>query len=344
LSSIHKAAGAEPPVRACLFGLSGLILTADERAFFASSQPLGFILFARNIESPDQVCALTAALRECVGRADAPVLIDQEGGRVARLKPPHWHHLPPAAAIAGLPPEEAQEAAWLAGRIIAADLSPLGIDVACAPVLDVLQPDLATDVIGDRSYGSDPAAVSALGRAMAEGLLAGGVLSVAKHIPGHGRAQVDSHFALPRVDAPRGLLESTDFMPFRALRDLPFGMTAHIVYPAIDPDLPATQSPRVVEEIIRGCIGFDGFLLSDDVCMAALEGPVGARAAKALAAGCDAVLHCNGDLAEMQAVAAMSPALTGKPLARWQRIKRPAPQSFDVGEGAARLAALLPQA
>lgn len=330
--------------RACLFGLSGLSLTTKERAFFAECQPLGFILFARNIETPSQVRALVDELRACVGRPGAPVLIDQEGGRVARLKPPHWHKLPPAAQIAALPLENAGKAAWLAGRIIAADAAALGIDVACAPVLDVIQPDVATDVIGDRSYGSDPALVARLGQAMAEGLLAGGVLPVAKHIPGHGRAQVDSHHALPRVSTPLAELEATDFAPFRALHGLPIGMTAHIVFDAVDTDLPATQSPRLIAEIIRGSMGFDGFLLSDDVCMQALTGSVGDRTKKALAAGCDAVLHCNGKLSEMREVAAASPNLTGKAWDRWQRIDRPAAQSFDLADGVTRLAALLPQA
>lgn len=330
--------------RACLFGLSGLSLTAKERAFFTESQPLGFILFARNIKDPAQVRALVESLRECVSRPDAPVLIDQEGGRVARLKPPHWHKLPPAARIAAMPQERAAEAAWLAGRIIAADVSALGIDVACAPVLDVVQPGVATDVIGDRSYGSDPEIVSALGRAMADGLLAGGVLPVAKHVPGHGRAEVDSHFDLPRVTTPLPDLEESDFAPFRALHDLPIGMTAHIVFDAIDPHLPATQSPRLIADIIRGSIGFDGFLLSDDVCMQALAGSVGDRTTKALVAGCDAVLHCNGKLSEMREVADASPPLDSKAWDRWHTIERPLAQPFELAEGVARLAALLPQA
>lgn len=329
--------------KACLFGVGGTRLTPEERIFFADAQPLGFILFARNIEDPTQITALVQALRDSVGRADAPVLIDQEGGRVARLRPPHWHALPAAARIAALPEPEASEAAWLVGRIIAADVSAVGIDVACAPVLDVLQPGVGTDVIGDRSFGCDAATVARLGQAVAEGLLAGGVLPVAKHIPGHGRAQVDSHVGLPRVDAACAELSATDFAPFRALNNLPIGMTAHIVYEAIDPNLPATQSPLVVREIIRGAIGFDGFLLSDDVCMAALSGSVGERTATALAAGCDAVLHCDGRLDEMAEVAAASPPLTGEAWQRWQRIQRLAAQPFDIVAGAAGLAALVPQ-
>jgi beta-N-acetylhexosaminidase len=327
--------------RACLFGVAGKTLTAAERAFFADVQPLGFILFARNVEQPAQVCALVAALRAAVGRPDAPVLIDQEGGRVARLRPPHWQVLPTAARIGALPPGPAAEAAWLAGRLIACDLAALGIDVACVPVLDVVPPGIETQVIGDRSYGADPATVARLGRAMADGVLAGGVLPVAKHLPGHGRAQVDSHHDLPRVTAARDELDATDFAPFRALADLPLGMTAHIVFDALDPDRPATQSPVAIAEGIRGLIGFDGFLLSDDVCMAALTGSLVERTTAALAAGCDAVLHCNGDLAEMRAVAAASPCLTGQAWDRWQRIARPDPQPFDPAAGAARLAALL---
>ncbi len=329
---------------ACLFGLAGPRLTAEECTFFTETQPLGFILFARNVEEPAQVRALVRALRDSVGRADAPVLIDQEGGRVARLRPPHWHALPAAAHIAALPEPEASEAAWLAGRIIAADVSGVGVDVACAPVLDVLQPGVVTDVIGDRSFGPNPVTVARLGRAVAEGLLAGGVLPVAKHIPGHGRAQVDSHVDLPKVSACLADLEANDFAPFRALSDLAIGMTAHIVYLAVDPVLPATQSPRVIHEIVRGAIGFDGFLLSDDVCMAALSGSVGERTAKALAAGCDAVLHCNGRLDEMAEVAAAAPSLAGEAWQRWQRIQRPMAQPFDIAAGVARLDVLMPLA
>ena len=324
-----------------LFGLSGLNPTAEERAFFAEVQPLGFILFARNIGYPDQVRALVASLREAVGRADAPVLIDQEGGRVARLRPPHWHALPAAAMIAGLGSDAAAEAAWLTGRLIAHDCAGLGIDIACAPVLDVLAPDVATQVIGDRSFGPTPEVVSILGRHMANGLFAGGVLPVAKHVPGHGRAQVDSHHALPTVDASLTDLQAVDFAPFRALNDLPLGMTAHIDYTAIDPGIPATWSATVIGEIVRGWIGFDGFLLSDDLSMQALGGPLDERAARAIAAGCDAVLHCNGDMTEMRAVAQAIGPLSDTAAARWQRAVRPAAKEFDPGAGMARLAGLL---
>ena len=332
---------ASSPPKACLFGLGGPTLTAEERAFFAEADPLGFILFARNIEDTAQVRALTAALREAVGRADAPVLVDQEGGRVARLKPPHWHALPSAARIAALGGAAAAEAAWLAGRLIAHDCTSAGIDVACAPVLDVLAPDVATQVIGDRAFGDAPAIVTALGRRMADGLLAGGVLPVAKHMPGHGRAKVDSHHALPTVSASLGELQAVDFAPFRALNDLPLAMTAHIDFTALDPGVPATCSARIVGEVIRGQIGFDGFLLSDDLSMAALEGPLDERAARSLVAGCDAVLHCNGDMAEMQRVAGAAGPLSEAAAARWHRIERPAAAAFDPAAAAARLADLM---
>ena len=327
--------------RACILGVAGLALIAEERAFFAEAQPLGFILFARNIEAPPQVRVLVESLRAAVGRPDAPVLIDQEGGRVARLRPPHWHALPAAARIAGLSPAQAEQAAWLAGRLIAHDCAGLGIDVACAPVLDVFQPGARTNVIGDRSFGSDPGIVARLGRAMAEGLLAGGVLPVAKHLPGHGRAHVDSHVALPAVDTAREELERTDFVPFRALNDLPLGMTAHIVFGRIDREAPATQSAAVIAEIIRGSIGFGGFLVSDDLCMAALGGSFRERAEMSLAAGCDAVLHCNANLDEMRDVAAAAHELSGEAWERWQRIDRPQAMDFDGEEAAARLASLL---
>lgn len=324
-----------------MLGLSGLTVTADEAAFFAAAQPLGFILFARNVDTPAQVSALVRDLRNCVGRDDAPVLIDQEGGRVARLRPPHWHALPAAAEISNLPDDQAVEAAWLTGRLIAHDCEGLGINVACAPTLDVLAPGVKTEVIGDRSYGSDPNRVALLGRAMADGLLAGGVLPVAKHIPGHGRAQVDSHFALPTVEAASEVLAAIDFAPFHALRDIPLGMTAHIDYSEIDPGVPATWSFKIVEDVIRKQIGFDGFLFSDDLSMAALGGPLGERATRSLAAGCDAVLHCNGQMDEMSAVVAATPPLGDSAFARWQRIPHPKAEPFDAVAGAAALGRLM---
>jgi len=286
---------------AVIFGCAGTALGADERAFFREADPLGFILFQRNCADPGQVRALVAELRQSVGRGDAPVLIDQEGGRVARLRPPHWRKYPSGAQIAALG-TAAAAAARTAARLIADDLEALGITVDCLPVLDLSIPG-ADAVIGDRSYGADPARVAELGRAAAEGLLAGGVLPVIKHIPGHGRATVDSHFACPVVDLPRGELDVSDFAPFGSLRDMPWAMTAHVVYSAIDRVRPATLSPTAIGDVIRGAIGFEGVLLSDDLSMQALGGTLAERARGALAAGCDLALHCNGKLDEMREVA-----------------------------------------
>ena len=286
---------------AVIFGCAGTALGADERAFFRDADPLGFILFQRNCTDPGQVRALVAELRQSVGRGDAPVLIDQEGGRVARLRPPHWRKYPSGAQIAALG-TAAAAAARTAARLIADDLDTLGITVDCLPVLDLSIPG-ADAVIGDRSYGADPARVAELGRAAAEGLLAGGVLPVIKHIPGHGRATVDSHFACPVVDLPRGELDVSDFAPFGSLRDMPWAMTAHVVYSAIDRVRPATLSPTAIGDVIRGAIGFEGVLVSDDLSMQALGGALAERARGALAAGCDLALHCNGKLAEMREVA-----------------------------------------
>jgi beta-N-acetylhexosaminidase len=330
--------------RACILGCSGPELTPDEKAFFRDANPWGFILFRRNIEAPEQVRALTASLREIVGRADAPILIDQEGGRVQRMGPPHWRRYPPARAFGGAAPRDAamrRELTRLGMRLIAHDLVSVGINVDCAPVLDVPAPG-AHDVIGDRAYGEDPGTVATLGLAAAEGLLAGGVLPVIKHIPGHGRAGADSHEALPVVKASRRELES-DFAPFRALATMPLGMTAHVVYTALDPERPATTSATVIGEVIRGAIGFEGLLMSDDLSMNALSGSLRQRAEAALAAGCDVALHCNGRMEEMQDVAQASPVLAGKAGARAEkalaRIRRPEP--FDLVDAEARLAAAL---
>ncbi|HVL74316.1 MAG TPA: beta-N-acetylhexosaminidase [Beijerinckiaceae bacterium] len=302
--------------RAFIAGCAGPVLGADEQAFFRDAQPWGFILFKRNIEAPDQVRRLTAALRETVGR-DAPVLIDQEGGRVQRMGPPHWPKYPPGAAYAQAAGDPGAQAALarLGARLIAQDLHDVGIDVDCVPCLDVPVAG-AHDVIGNRAYGNDPETVIRLGRAAAEGLLAGGVLPIVKHMPGHGRAGADSHHALPVVDASRAELETTDFRPFRALADMPMAMTAHVVYRAIDPDRPATTSAVVMREIVRGHLAYDGLVMSDDLSMNALAGSLGERARAAFAAGCDMALHCNGDLAEMGAVAAETPALAGEPARR----------------------------
>jgi beta-N-acetylhexosaminidase len=299
-SSSGRDAMTEP--RAMILGCAGAVLGSDERDFFRAADPLGFILFQRNCVDPDQLRRLVKALRASVGRADAPVLIDQEGGRVARLRPPHWRAYPSAARIAALG-DDAPAAARDVTRLIADDLARLGITIDCLPVLDLPVPG-ADAIIGDRAYGTAPERVAALGRAACEGLLAGGVLPVIKHIPGHGRATVDSHLACPVVATPRDELAARDFAPFRALDDMDWAMTAHIVYSAIDAARPATLSPVIIAEVIRGEIGFAGVLISDDLSMEALGGGLGERAAGALASGCDLVLHCNGRLDEMRAVAA----------------------------------------
>jgi beta-N-acetylhexosaminidase len=294
-----------PTPSAAIYGCAGLTLDAAEEAFFRAANPLGFILFARNCEAPDQVRELVAALRASVGRADAPVLIDQEGGRVARLKPPHWRNAPPAGffgRMASHDLQRAEEALRLNTRLIAAELTDLGIDVDCLPLLDLQFPG-AHDIIGDRSYGGDPELVADLGGIVCDTLLGCGVMPIVKHIPGHGRARVDSHKALPVVETARAELEATDFRPFQLLAGAPWAMTAHVVYADLDNERPATTSPKVIEEVIRGTIGFDGLLLSDDLSMEALQGSLGARAEASLAAGCDVVLHCNGKPEEMELVA-----------------------------------------
>lgn len=296
---------------ALILGLAGPTLAPDEAAFFRAVDPWGFILFRRNVESPAQVAALTRALRDAVGR-DAAVLVDQEGGRVQRLGPPHWPKHPPAAAYdrLALPLEQKLALCRLGSRLIAAELAAVGIDVDCVPCLDVPIPG-AHAVIGDRAYAGTPGLVARYGRAAALGLLDEGVAPVIKHVPGHGRAGVDSHLALPVVEATREELEGSDVAPFAALADMPMAMTAHVIYTAFDAQAPATHSPRVIGEVIRGLIGFDGLLMTDDLGMKALGGGFDDRAAKALAAGCDVILHCSGDRAEMEAVASVAPALAG---------------------------------
>lgn len=330
---------------AVLFGCRGLTLSAEEAAFFADVNPFGFILFSRNIDNPDQVRALVAGLRDCVGRGDAPVLIDQEGGRVQRLRPPHWRQAPAAAEIAAIGPK-AGEAAFLNARLIGRELAELGITVDCAPVLDVARSETHS-VIGDRAYSGDPATVAMFGRAVADGLRAEGVHPVIKHIPGHGRASADSHLELPRVAASYADLQALDFAPFRALNCEDWAMTAHIVYDAIDPEAPATCSRAMIEGIVRGEIGFDGLLMSDDLSMKALAGDFDDRARAALEAGCDMVLHCNGDMDEMKSVAKGVGALSDKALERFsaaeaRRIKaRADAEPVATAELAARFAALM---
>jgi beta-N-acetylhexosaminidase len=331
--------------RAVIFGCGGPRLSREEKQFFAAAQPLGFILFARNIDSPAQVRALATEMRDCVGRADAPVLIDQEGGRVQRLRPPHWRLAPPAAQFAALArraPDRAAEAVRLNARLMAADLADLGITVDCAPVLDVPQPG-AHSVIGDRAFGHTPAQVARLGRAMAEGLLAGGILPVIKHMPGHGRPTVDSHVDVPVVEASLAELEAVDFAPFKALNDMPWAMTAHVIYTSIDGSAPASISASVIASAIRGKIGFDGVLLSDDIGMGALAGSFADRARAVLAAGCDVALHCSGDLTEMAGVIDGAESLgeaTGRRLTRGEAMRR-RPDAFDRQAAAARVETLL---
>ena len=282
-------------------GCVGLELSDEEKRFLARVRPWGFILFRRNVDTVEQVRQLTSTFRDIVGRPEAPVFADQEGGRVQRLRPPHWPAYPAAATYQAA--KDGAEAARLGGRLIARDLRDVGITVDCAPVLDV-PVEGSNEVIGDRAFARDPGVVADLGRAFAHGLMAGGVLPVMKHVPGHGRAGVDSHLSLPVVGTDRATLETHDFEPFRRLADLPMAMTAHVVYSALDPDRPATTSPTIIDQVIRGAIGFDGLLLSDDLSMEALKGTLGQRAEAARDAGCDILLHCNGKLDEAEAVAA----------------------------------------
>lgn len=299
-----------PPPKAVIFGLSGAALTEAERAFFQRERPVGYILFARNVENPAQVGALVKDLRSLDPTHQPVILIDQEGGRVQRLRPPFWRFAPTGAVFGALYQSHsaaAVEALRLNMALIGKELADLGIDVDCAPLLDVPVPG-AHDVIGDRAYGTDPDVVAALAPVAAEGLIDAGIVPVIKHMPGHGRATADSHKALPVVDAALATLRATDFKPYTVWAGLKpppfaFAMTAHVVYTAIDPDVPATQSRKLFDEIIRGELAFEGLVMSDDLSMAALTGPYDERAAKSLAAGCDVVLHCNGDMAEMEAVA-----------------------------------------
>ncbi len=327
---------------AVVFGISGTSLTADERAFLRDADPLGFILFARNCDDAAAIRRLTAELRDTVGRDDAPILIDQEGGRVMRLRPPDWPFAPAARDIAGLherDPTLGVAAAETVGRMFGAMLSGLGIDVDCAPVLDLGLPE-TTDAIGTRAYAAEPETVATLGGAMARGLMREGCLPVIKHLPGHGRGAVDSHRALPRVEADLETLRRHDFAAFRPLNQLPLGMSAHVVYAAIDPDLPGTVSVAVIETLIRGEIGFDGFLFTDDIAMEALDGTPAVRADAALNAGCDAVLHCSGVLSEMIEVAGAVRNLSRSADRRWTRARaaRQKPEGADVQELAESLA------
>jgi beta-N-acetylhexosaminidase len=331
-------------MRAFITGVAGSALTDEERRFLGEAQPWGFIVFDRNIAGPEPLRRLIAELRAMVGR-DAPVLIDQEGGRVQRLGPPGWPKYPPGAAYGALYDLDRNAglaAARLGGRLIASDLAELGIDVDCLPVGDV--PVAGADaVIGDRAYGTEPAKVAAIAGAIAEGLAEGGVLPVLKHMPGHGRATADSHNALPVVTTDRATLDVTDFAAFRPLAGLPLGMTAHLVFSALDPIAPATTSAAIVGGVIRDSIGFRGLLMSDDISMGALSGSISERSAAAIAAGCDMVLHCNGALAEMREVAAAVPELAGAPAQRAAAglAQRRPPKPIDLAASRAEFARLM---
>jgi beta-N-acetylhexosaminidase len=334
--------------KAFITGISGTALGAEERAFIAAERPWGFILFKRNIETPSQVASLVEELKKCAGRPDTPVLIDQEGGRVQRLGPPQWPAYPPGALFGrlyDLDPALGLKAARLAARLIAADLGELGITVDCLPLADV--PVAGADaVIGDRAYGTEPGKVAAIARAVTEGLEQGGILPVLKHIPGHGRATADSHLRLPTVDTAPNDLETTDFVAFQPLADLPMAMTAHVVFSALDPVHPATTSATIIERVIRGVIGFQGLLMSDDVSMNALSGSIAERTRAIFSAGCDMVLHCNGNLEEMREVVAETPELSGIALARAERAlaSRGAPQPLDRAAARAELNAMMVRA
>ena len=331
--------------RAFITGIAGCELDPAERDFIGATRPWGFILFKRNIENPAQVVSLVEQLRDAAGAADAPVLIDQEGGRVQRFGPPHWP-IYPAGAIFGrlydLEPALGLAAARLSARLIADDLWQVGISVDCLPLADV--PVTGADaVIGNRAYGTEPAKVAAIARAVTEGLEQGGILPVLKHIPGHGRATADTHFRLPVVDTAKNELEMTDFAAFRPLADLPMAMTAHVVFSALDAAHPATTSATIIEQVIRGSIGFQGLLMSDDVSMNALAGSLAERTQAIFAAGCDIVLHCNGKLEEMRDVAGHSPELSGRSLqrARDALAARKPPLAFDRAAARAELDALI---
>jgi beta-N-acetylhexosaminidase len=334
--------------RAFITAIAGLELTDAERAFMRAERPWGFILFKRNVDNPKQVAGLVAELRSLVGVSNAPVLIDQEGGRVQRLRQPHWP-LYPAGAVFGtlydIDPALGLKAARLSNRLIAADLTDLGINVDCLPIADVPVAG-ADDVIGDRAYGTAPAKVAAIARAVTEGLEQGGVLPILKHIPGHGRAMADSHLQLPTVDTAESELQRIDFAAFKPLADMPMAMTAHVVFSALDPAQPATTSATIIERVIRGVIGFQGLLMSDDVCMNALAGSIAERTRAIVAAGCDMVLHCSGVLDEMHEVARHAPELSGKALERAQRAlaSRKEPQPLDRQAARAELDALVERA
>jgi beta-N-acetylhexosaminidase len=331
--------------KAFITGLAGTKLNDAERAFIRAERPWGFILFRRNIDTPAQVAALTNEIRDVLGEADVPILVDQEGGRVQRFRPPNWPLYPAGAAFGQLydiAPALGLKAARLSARLIADDLTKVGVTVDCLPLADVPVVG-ADDVIGDRAYGNEPLKVAAIARAVTEGLEQGGILPILKHIPGHGRATADSHLALPVVNTPQSELESIDFAAFRPLADLPMAMTAHVVFSAYDSAQPATTSATMIERVIRGLIGFQGLLMSDDVGMNALAGSIAERTKALLAAGCDMVLACSGEPEEMHQVARETPELSGKALDRAKAAlaSRRAPRPFDRDAAQAELDELI---
>jgi beta-N-acetylhexosaminidase len=332
-------------MQAAIYGLSGTQLSTDEAAFFRDSGPSGYILFKRNIESREQLRRLTDALRDLEGHDEVPILIDQEGGRVARMRPPEWQSFPPGEAfdqLYQLAPSSALEAARVNARALGLMLNEVGINVDCLPMLDVREPG-ANDIVGDRALGSDPMQVASLGKAILDGLKSAGVLGVIKHIPGHGRALADSHLELPVVDAGEDKL-AIDIEPFERLRDAAMGMTSHLLYTEWDAERPASQSPIVIHDIIRQRIGFDGFLMSDDIGMEALAGDHGQRAAACVAAGCDVALHCDGKMENMILVANAIPALSAEGearLARAMAMRFTPDDEMDFAEAVAKRDALL---
>jgi beta-N-acetylhexosaminidase len=326
-------------LKAFISGCSGTSLTDAERRFFAENCPCGLIVFARNCETPDQLRALVASFKDAVESDDVLILIDQEGGRVQRLRPPHWRNMPPARCYGRMyekDPEVGSAAAFAGARLIAQELFDLGINVNCTPVLDVPEKG-AHEIIGDRAFSTDPDVVAALGRAVMDGTLGGGVLPVIKHVPGHGRAKADSHLALPCIDVAERELRALDFRPFQALRDAPFAMTAHVLLPCYDERRPASISPVIMGEVIRGLIGLEGLVMSDDIGMKALGGPFAERARGVIAAGCDVALHCSGDFAEMVETASAVPPLDGIAAERFARARSflHAPEPFDEAEAMA---------
>ena len=325
--------------KAFISSCAGTALTAAERELFAREKPCGLILFARNVESPDQIRGLVADFKQAVGSDEVLILVDQEGGRVQRLRPPYWRAMPPARCYGDLyatDQEAAKRAAFASARLMAAELHDAGINVNCTPCIDVPEKG-AHDIIGDRAFSTDPDVVSALGRAVMDGSLSGGVLPVIKHVPGHGRAQADSHKSLPLIKGTKEELEAIDFRPFMALHDAPLAMTAHVLLPAFDERRPATVSPVIMGQVIRDQMGLTGLVMSDDIGMKALQGPFAERTSAVIEGGCDVVLHCSGNLTEMIEVAGAAPLLKGKALERFENARACLhdPEPFDEAEALA---------